>query len=55
MGLIMSTCKSINVVEEQVIDEEEERKKLHKILRGEYKINNEFMDENLRKILIGEI
>lgn len=51
----MSTCQSINVVEKQIMNEEKERKKLHKILSGEYKDNDEFMDLTLRKILIGEI
>ena len=55
MGLVMSTCQNINVVEKEIIDEVEERKKLHKILSGEYENNDEFMDLTLRKILIGEI
>ena len=54
MGLIMSSCQSINVVEKKIIDEEEKRKKLHKILSGEYEDNNEFMDLTLIEILIGE-
>jgi hypothetical protein len=53
MGLIMSTCQSINVVEKQIMNEEEERKKLHKILSGEYEINNEINDSKIHKILIG--